>query len=594
MPWSASEAKGHTKEADTPKKKKAWAKIANSALKQYNGNEGKAVRVANAAVARMGNDEMVDSVVAEVILMMRDETRSRVVKKDPFGRVREVHERHEITSEDYPPRKHAKKKKKEDDEDEGKDDGKDGLSFDRRRRTTQRDPLGRVAATFETEEDDAAGVPGDPTKGLLPQNVLPKKKRPKPGNASEAGGESDDGLIQDYQPQRIEFHDAIEFDDKARVHITQDGYLAAEPRIARVGVQLYRGTECGCDDLDVVRVYRPYDSVFAADSIRSLAHRPVTIEHPTERVTKDNWKKYAVGHTGDTVSRDQDGKITSVRVPMVLMDAAAVQAFRDGKNQLSVGYTCDLDWEAGVTEDGDEYDAVQRNIRANHLAVVAMARGGPTLRIGDDSIVHKEASMDLKTIMVDGIACPMSDTAAQVVQRTLQKLKDEYDAFKKKKAEEEEEDEEESSSDKASIVDLKKKLDARDGEIAALKQQLKDALDPARQDAQLKQRMIVGDQARRVLGDRVKIDGKSIEDIRRQVVDSQLGTIAKDWSDEKVEGAFTHIVGQAKGGAGNGYSDAVRAFSTPQPHYDSDPREAAWREMLADQANAWRGERKTA
>lgn len=50
MPWTPSQAKGHTKKADTPEKREKWAKVANSALEKYH-DEGKAIAVANAAVA---------------------------------------------------------------------------------------------------------------------------------------------------------------------------------------------------------------------------------------------------------------------------------------------------------------------------------------------------------------------------------------------------------------------------------------------------------------------------------------------------------------------------------------------------------------
>lgn len=52
-PWTPAQAKSHTKKADTPEKKEKWAKVANSALKQY-GDEGKAIRIANAAVGKKG------------------------------------------------------------------------------------------------------------------------------------------------------------------------------------------------------------------------------------------------------------------------------------------------------------------------------------------------------------------------------------------------------------------------------------------------------------------------------------------------------------------------------------------------------------
>lgn len=173
--------------------------------------------------------------------------------------------------------------------------------------------------------------------------------------------------------------DEVTIDDAADVRFTDDGYLVACPRVARTGIQLYKGTECGKPDRDVVRVYRPHDSVFATDAIHSFAHRPVTLDHPNEPVTAANWKKYAVGQTGDEVLRDGD----TIRVPMVLMDKAAIEDYKAGKNQLSMGYTCDLEWKAGLTPDGQPYDAIQTGIKANHLAVVSAARGGSTLKIGD-------------------------------------------------------------------------------------------------------------------------------------------------------------------------------------------------------------------
>ena len=49
MPWTASDDSKHTKKADTAAEKRQWAKVANATLKKT-GNEGRAVRTANAAV----------------------------------------------------------------------------------------------------------------------------------------------------------------------------------------------------------------------------------------------------------------------------------------------------------------------------------------------------------------------------------------------------------------------------------------------------------------------------------------------------------------------------------------------------------------
>ncbi|WJI14943.1 DUF2213 domain-containing protein [Pseudoxanthomonas winnipegensis] len=158
---------------------------------------------------------------------------------------------------------------------------------------------------------------------------------------------------------------------------TADGYLVGDAKVARVGVQQYLGRELGRPDLSVVRVYRPAEEVFRDATMRSFAHRPVTLDHPGEMVDSSNWRKVAAGQVGDQVVRDGE----FVRVPLVLMDADAIRAWESGKRELSMGYTAEIVFGDGVTPDGEHYDAKQVNIMANHLAIVDVARGGPQLRL---------------------------------------------------------------------------------------------------------------------------------------------------------------------------------------------------------------------
>ena len=81
---------------------------------------------------------------------------------------------------------------------------------------------------------------------------------------------------------------------------TGDGYLVADAKVARAGIQEYLGTEIdpdgslGLRDKGIVRVYRPEDEVFSEDAMHSYAYRPVTNDHPSEAVTADNWKEVLV------------------------------------------------------------------------------------------------------------------------------------------------------------------------------------------------------------------------------------------------------------------------------------------------------------
>lgn len=53
MPWNKSDAKSKTYKANTPKKQRQWADVANSA-KSRGASDGSAIRQANAAVAKSG------------------------------------------------------------------------------------------------------------------------------------------------------------------------------------------------------------------------------------------------------------------------------------------------------------------------------------------------------------------------------------------------------------------------------------------------------------------------------------------------------------------------------------------------------------
>ena len=51
MPWTPKDAERHTHKATTSALKELWAKVANESLERT-GDEGRAIREANAVVAR--------------------------------------------------------------------------------------------------------------------------------------------------------------------------------------------------------------------------------------------------------------------------------------------------------------------------------------------------------------------------------------------------------------------------------------------------------------------------------------------------------------------------------------------------------------
>lgn len=157
---------------------------------------------------------------------------------------------------------------------------------------------------------------------------------------------------------------------------TDSGFLKVPVYATRVGVFNYTKA-----DGTKIRELRPRDEVFQADSMESLAGVPLTNRHPTEMVNSTNSKRHMVGYTSDKV--DQEGQF--IKTSVTITDSETIKEIEnDGLREVSCGYTCDLEFKKGIFN-GDEYDAIQRNIRYNHLAIVDKGRAGPEVRLHLDS-----------------------------------------------------------------------------------------------------------------------------------------------------------------------------------------------------------------
>jgi hypothetical protein len=354
----------------------------------------------------------------------------------------------------------------------------------------------------------------------------------------------------------IQVRETILLDEASGIRVTGDGYMVARPRVARTGIQIYAGKEVGRPEMDRVRVWRPEDEVFDKAAMASLAHRPITNDHPKEAVTAANWRKYAVGNVGDEVARDGE----FIRVPIVLMDGGVIKDVRDGKKEISLGYAANLEWRKGITPQNEAYDAVQTSIRINHLAIVDAARGGSKLVVGDvrpeepnpaqREEVHPMndvTAKNLKMIDVDGIQVELSDIAASVVLRRMKALEGEIGDLRSKLEKETEGSKKKSDDSNAQIATLTTQVATKDAEVTTMKQQLKDAeITPAKLDQMVKDRAAVIGKAQAIIGDTLVVTDKTEGDMRRQVVAAKIGDVAKAWDDNQIKASFDTLTAGVK------------------------------------------------
>ena len=170
------------------------------------------------------------------------------------------------------------------------------------------------------------------------------------------------------------------FAEKLSPHMAEsaEGYLICRGvPVARSGTQMYLPAEL---DLppgpEPVPVYRPEGEVFSPACMASFEGKPVTEDHPDlpEGVSAENIRLYQKGHA-QNIRRGRGTQRNLLLADLVITDPETIRHIREGKREISCGYTYTLAEENGRF--------VQRDIRGNHIAVVDRGRAGARVRIND-------------------------------------------------------------------------------------------------------------------------------------------------------------------------------------------------------------------
>jgi hypothetical protein len=187
--------------------------------------------------------------------------------------------------------------------------------------------------------------------------------------------------------------------DADRVERTPQGGIRAPGRLTRTGVLNYT-----LPDGTIRREYRSPEEVFAPESLKTLVDAPVTHLHPPEgKVDKSNVSRLSKGHVSTDVAPEDDQFVGGT---VVVQDGPVVELVDERLLcEFSPGYQCRLDMTPGVTPEGEPYDAIQRGIKYNHVALLppGQGRAGPECSLRLDSnedqlvpqIIQEKTKMEL-------------------------------------------------------------------------------------------------------------------------------------------------------------------------------------------------------
>lgn len=216
--------------------------------------------------------------------------------------------------------------------------------------------------------------------------------------------------------------------------------------LSKVGVFPYSGASIGAPERNrVYNVYRPEEELADPACIESFKLLPWVDDHtmigpgftPAE-------KKGVEGVIGEEVYFRDGILYGNIKV----FSDGLKNLIDAGKRELSAGYRCVYEFVSGVWN-GIPYDAIQRKIRGNHLALVDQGRMGPDVAVLD----HLTITFDAKELIMakDG----------ENIQAEMEKLRSE-------------------------IKEAKDRLDARDAKDAEEEKMKKECADKAAKDAEEK------------------------------------------------------------------------------------------------------------
>jgi hypothetical protein len=378
-----------------------------------------------------------------------------------------------------------------------------------------------------------------------------------------------------------------------KYEMTPEGYLRVWASIARTGIQHYTDA-----DGSIRKEFRPETEVASPESLASFAGKAITMEHPPVLLDSENTKNYQIGFTGSEIVYDNG----FVKAVMTVTDRETIdKVMRGDVREVSAGYRVNYDPTPGVTDSGEHYDGIQKEISGNHVAIVRRGRAGPQVRLhldrldaADPSLItHNEDPSMTAKVNFDGAEFEVSESVALAITKEREDAKMSYEGMKKKYDELQAAADAMKSEMDAMEESMKGKMDSAEGRADALAEQvesLKVELEEAKQinvDSIVEERLALISKAKPVLDSAYEFTGKSDREVMVDAIQAVRGdSVALDErSDDYVQAMFDTISEDAasRSDSTENLRKAVASIATPAsaPSSYMEKLQNAWKSPLS-------------
>lgn len=240
---------------------------------------------------------------------------------------------------------------------------------------------------------------------------------------------------------------------------TPQGYLKTTAKITKGAILQYYGHEIGLTGSranKLVDVNRTIDELSKPDTLKSIDGMPITITHPDKKsVDATDWKNKTVGHV-----QNPHVEGNYIVCDAYIQDASAIELLKNKDiRELSVGYE-----PADIQEVNGKF--YHKNIKVNHVAIVAEGRAGSDCRLNDSKPkITGAKSMPKKNkllALIDSFRQRLNDAEGELSREEINKQIDELMAQLKEVQDKEDEE------SKAKADELQKQIDELKAKLETL------------------------------------------------------------------------------------------------------------------------------
>lgn len=318
---------------------------------------------------------------------------------------------------------------------------------------------------------------------------------------------------------KIKINQVIDLKPTSRIKTPQGFLICKDVTLAKPMVKDYYAGELGIVDgyeaTDVIGIYTPSDVLFGQSVIDGFTASDVVMMHPKgNQLNSENYREHIIG-TAKNVRADNGYLIAD----LTIKDKWAIEAIEhDDIKQISLGYAAELDMTAGQTETGQAYHGQWVGMVADHVAVVREGRCGDDCKIGDKQTVKTEQGMKVK---IGNLEFDVGDNTTLAQAITAQNA--ELDALKGSELK---------VGDQAISLSQVDVVQAIVSKLVGDNESLKELCDEleVKQTTPEQIEQLVADRVATIsnankIDDKFVTDGKSVEQIKREVVASKADNV---------------------------------------------------------------------